>query len=198
MPVITRTAWTDDDGSGTTGTVINNAVKTELYNQIDAVVAAVAPATGQLVFPASQNASANANTLDDYEEGTFTPTIISSGGGTPTYALQGGGYAKIGQVVEFQVSIHLATFGTLAAGNITVGGLPFTSNANFVAPVSVPHWQLTTAAVSLPAFINVSTTMVTIYIATAATASTFGTVLTKADLSATSRLYIHGCYRADA
>jgi hypothetical protein len=34
---ITRTAWTDDDGSGTTGTVINNAVKTELYNQIDAL-----------------------------------------------------------------------------------------------------------------------------------------------------------------
>jgi hypothetical protein len=32
---ITRTAWIDDDGSGTTGTVINNAVKTELYNQID-------------------------------------------------------------------------------------------------------------------------------------------------------------------
>lgn len=35
---ITRTAWTDDDGSGTTGTVINNAVKTELYNQIDAIL----------------------------------------------------------------------------------------------------------------------------------------------------------------
>lgn len=37
--VITRTAWTDDDGSGTTGTVLNNAVKTELYNQIDAAIA---------------------------------------------------------------------------------------------------------------------------------------------------------------
>jgi hypothetical protein len=36
MPVtITRTAWIDDDGSGTTGTVINNAEKTLLYNQID-------------------------------------------------------------------------------------------------------------------------------------------------------------------
>ena len=38
---ITRTAWVDDDGTGTTGTVINNAVKTELYNQIDATVSAV-------------------------------------------------------------------------------------------------------------------------------------------------------------
>ena len=32
---IVRTAWIDDDGTGTTGTIINNAVKTELYNQID-------------------------------------------------------------------------------------------------------------------------------------------------------------------
>jgi hypothetical protein len=32
---ITRTAWTDDDGTGTTGTVLNNAAKTTLYNEID-------------------------------------------------------------------------------------------------------------------------------------------------------------------
>ena len=38
MP-ITRTPWIDDDGSGTTGTVINNAEKTLLYNQIDAALA---------------------------------------------------------------------------------------------------------------------------------------------------------------
>lgn len=36
---ITRTAWTDDDGTGTTGTVINNAAKTQLYDQIDALLA---------------------------------------------------------------------------------------------------------------------------------------------------------------
>lgn len=40
MP-ITRTALVDDDGSGTTGTVLNNAVKQELYNQIDAALAGV-------------------------------------------------------------------------------------------------------------------------------------------------------------
>jgi len=37
MP-ITRTPWIDDDGSGTVGTVINNAEKTALYTQIDGVV----------------------------------------------------------------------------------------------------------------------------------------------------------------
>jgi hypothetical protein len=37
MP-ITRTPWIDDDGTGTTGTVINNAEKQAIYNQIDALV----------------------------------------------------------------------------------------------------------------------------------------------------------------
>lgn len=41
MPTeIGRTPWIDDDGSGTTGTVLNNAIKTELYNQIDTALAA--------------------------------------------------------------------------------------------------------------------------------------------------------------
>jgi hypothetical protein len=43
---ITRTPWVDDDGTGTTGTIINNAVKTELYNQIDAALGQLLPASG--------------------------------------------------------------------------------------------------------------------------------------------------------
>lgn len=39
MP-ITRTPWTDDDGTGTTGTIINNGEKQIIYNQIDEALAA--------------------------------------------------------------------------------------------------------------------------------------------------------------
>ena len=46
---ITRTAWTDDDGSGTTGTVINNAAKTSLYDQIDTALALLLPLAGGTV-----------------------------------------------------------------------------------------------------------------------------------------------------
>jgi hypothetical protein len=42
----------------------------------------IIPAVGQIVFPATQNTSSNANTLDDYEEGTFS--ISYSGGGSST------------------------------------------------------------------------------------------------------------------
>lgn len=42
MPVtIGRTPWVDDDGSGTTGTVINNAAKTSLYDEIDTALAGI-------------------------------------------------------------------------------------------------------------------------------------------------------------
>jgi Chaperone of endosialidase len=43
---IVRTNWIDDDGSGTVGTVINNAVKTDLYNQIDGALAKVPQLAG--------------------------------------------------------------------------------------------------------------------------------------------------------
>ena len=52
---ITRTAWIDDDGTGTTGTVLNNAVKTSIYNEIDAALAKVAQLDGGNTFTGPQS-----------------------------------------------------------------------------------------------------------------------------------------------
>ena len=60
--------------------------------------------TGQIVFPATQNASANANTLDDYEEGTWTASIsapVNMSGVT----WNSGSYTKIGNLVTVQGSL---------------------------------------------------------------------------------------------
>ena len=56
---------------------------------------------GQIKFPATQNASSDANTLDDYEEGTFTPTITAAGGGTITLnsSYDQLSYTRIGRLV---------------------------------------------------------------------------------------------------
>jgi hypothetical protein len=51
---ITRSAWIDDDGTGTTGTVINNAVKTSLYNEIDTALAKVPQLAGGNAFTGPQ------------------------------------------------------------------------------------------------------------------------------------------------
>ena len=76
-------------------------------------------------FPATQVASTDANTLDEYEEGTFTPTI-TSGGTSITYVLQRGSYVKFGKLVEFQIDMYM-TAGTANGNNLRIGGLPFTS-----------------------------------------------------------------------
>jgi hypothetical protein len=66
--------------------------------------------------------SAAANELDDYEEGTWTPSL----GGDTTYgASRYGRYVKIGKQVSIQFLIDLITLGT--GSTTTISGLPFTS-----------------------------------------------------------------------
>jgi len=82
-----------------------------------------------ITFPATQVAATDANTLDDYEEGTFTPTIVGTVvAGTGTYTTQVGRYTKIGNRVHF--SITLAWTAHTGTGSMNVGGLPFTSNSS--------------------------------------------------------------------
>jgi hypothetical protein len=52
---ITRSIWVDDDGSGTTGTVINQALHTTLYNEIDTALAKVAQLAGGNAFTGNQS-----------------------------------------------------------------------------------------------------------------------------------------------
>lgn len=87
---------------------------------------------GQLAFPATQVPSSDANTLDDYEEGTFTPTLTFGGGSTGlTYAVGGqlGRYTKIGRLVIGDVRLFLTAKGS-STGAAKINGLPFTSAAN--------------------------------------------------------------------
>jgi len=69
--------------------------------------------------------SGSANTLDDYEEGTFTPTINASGFTSITYARQDGHYTKIGNQVCCYITLQWT--GTSAAGQFRLEGLPFAS-----------------------------------------------------------------------
>ena len=79
-----------------------------------------------ITFPATQSASSDANTLDDYEEGTFTPTIVgTTSAGTGTYSSQTGRYTKIGNRVY--INIYLSWSAHTGTGNMRVNGLPFTS-----------------------------------------------------------------------
>ena len=89
-----------------------------------------------ITFPATPVPSSNANTLDDYAEGTFTPsTFGSSTAGTGTYAATPvGRYTKVGRLVFFDVYIRQTNH--TGTGNIRVGNLPYTSSSEFAGPYS--------------------------------------------------------------
>lgn len=57
----------------------------------------------------------------------FTPTLISSGGGAPTYSTQQGVYSKVGNVISYKIRIDTSALGTLAAGSVSIAGLPIAS-----------------------------------------------------------------------
>ena len=85
----------------------------------------VTVASGQIKFPASQNASADANTLDDYEEGTWTPTLTFAGGTTGiTYSQQLGTYVKFGRLVWLNCRVALTAKGS-STGSARITGIPF-------------------------------------------------------------------------
>lgn len=93
---------------------------------------------GQIKFPATQNASTDANTFDDYEEGTWTPNDQSgaslsltndTGSGNPF-----GSYVKMGQMV-FQA--HNIKYPVTANGSTAkIGGFPFTTEN----PTNSVYW----------------------------------------------------------
>jgi hypothetical protein len=95
-----------------------------------------------ITFPATQVASSDANTLDDYEEGTFTPTIIgTSTAGTGTYSVQSGTYTKVGRLVSCQIFLDwTAHTGT---GDMRISGLPFqvSSASNYFAAAAIGYFS---------------------------------------------------------
>jgi hypothetical protein len=92
------------------------------------VVSGTTPSLNGITFPATQVASAGANTLDDYEEGTWTPTLVASGatfGNIDTF----GRYIKIGRSVTLYGYIQRYVTAGGGANAVTITGAPFTSQS---------------------------------------------------------------------
>jgi hypothetical protein len=98
-------------------------------------------AVGQIKFPASQNASADANTLDDYEEGTFSTSMNLKFGGANVgmvYGHRKAQYVKIGKMVLVNVYIYLTSKGS-STGQASIEGFPFGTgtDVDFFIPLGV-------------------------------------------------------------
>jgi hypothetical protein len=128
----------------------------------------LASGTGGIQFGGD---TAAANALDDYEEGTFTPTVTgSSTAGTGTYNTNGqvGRYTKIGNRVSFTIYVNWSAH--TGTGNLRVSGLPFTSNsaANAFNAVALYAGALTYTGPMLQAYFGAASTTIIIGQMTAA------------------------------
>jgi hypothetical protein len=87
--------------------------------------------------------TATANELDDYEEGTWTPSV----GGTATYTHQDGRYTKIGNTVHVSCRFTINLIGTGSTSRLS--GLPFASeNLGFVQSLYVSYYADITDSVA--------------------------------------------------
>jgi hypothetical protein len=157
------------DGSVTNASVASNAAialsklattGTMTFASTIGVGGATPAASGAgITFPASVSASSDANTLDDYEEGTWTPSV----GGTATYNSQTGRYTKVGRLVNVSGRIGINAIGT--GSSSTISGLPFTNgNSQYNDSGSVTFYvnaNLSVMALSVSA--NPSSTNLTFY-----------------------------------
>ena len=125
------TGYTASGATGTTSTNIVFSTSPTLTTPKATTTIGVGNATPSasgagITFPATASASSDANTLDDYEEGTWTPTLIgTTTNPTVTYNLQRGLYTKVGRTVT--ISVYMAWSAISGgSGNIAVGNFPFT------------------------------------------------------------------------
>ena len=110
--------------NGTTAQTVDSGQRTKFPTTIGVGGATPSASGSGISFPATQSASTNANTLDDYEEGTWTPQVQgASTGGSTTYTTQDGNYTKIGNLVF--CDLYLEITAATGTGGFQVFGLPF-------------------------------------------------------------------------
>ena len=153
--------------------------------------------SGNVAFPATQVASADANTLDDYEEGTWSPQF-SDGTNDATQSTTVGRYIKIGKTVIFWGRVICTSLGSMS-GNVQIADLPFVSenvgNLNPVVFFSF-SWGFNITAgyvVGGHIFHNVSHIRCDLWDATAGTSR-----LQASELTATAQTTFSGTYQASA
>jgi len=120
---------------------INNedAASSEMYFQVDGTThlkitsaGTVELTTGNLKVPSGNGIDFSATSgtgtselLDDYEEGTWTPTLPQNG--SVTYSTQFGRYTKIGNTVTVWFTVAASSWSG-GSGNLNIGGLPYITN----------------------------------------------------------------------
>jgi hypothetical protein len=142
--------------------------------------------------------TAAANALDDYEEGTFTPTFTAqSSNPTVTYDTQLGNYIKIGNTVYF--SIHMGTGAVSGgSGDLYISGFPFTSSSTKGSRSGAWGLNYTWNTNLNPSSWWIAASDTKIYLYQNNNAASTVTVANMGTGSSANRLWLQGFYTTDA
>lgn len=149
-----------------------------------------------IAFPATQVASADGNTLDDYEEGQWTPALKFGGNSVGMTGTFEGWYVKVGQMVQVSLRIVLTAKGS-STGTATITGLPFTTNNLWSTFHAGYFGDLNISVASFSGYAGgASTTITLVYVPAAGAVATTGAG--ENTFSNTTTLIMSGVYRASA
>ena len=110
--------------------------------------------------------TATGNVLNDYEEGTFTPTVAGTTiAGVGVYADRVGRYTKVGNLVTLQVYLDWTGFTVSPTGNMFLGNFPFTTSSTGYSAAAIGYVNniALTAGNILIAYAGSSTTGLNVY-----------------------------------
>ena len=123
------------DGSGSNAELKNIALQADHVNKRLDIMVNGSPKVRftENGFHPNPSDTAAANALDDYEEGSWTPTIYRSNnsGVSGSYNHQEGSYVRVGRLVFALFRVDITSFSG-GSGHVAMGGLPFNTNSHGV------------------------------------------------------------------
>ena len=153
---------------GTAAVTVDSGQRTKFPTTIGVGGATPSASGSGISFPATQSASTNANTLDDYEEGTWTATLTPGTSGTITVnnPISYNRYTKIGQLVTITSTIEVSSVAS-PVGRLALGGLPFSQDGSSIGGPAVFNLALTGSPGGFYQIISGGTTILQLDIQTA-------------------------------
>jgi hypothetical protein len=133
-----------DSGAPDNSVVVNSSGNLKAVATIAVGNATPSTSGAGITFPGTVSASSDANTLDDYEEGTWTPVVADAvtAGNTGTYSLDSGSavYTKIGNYVYLSAGIRSINTSGMTSGNtLYIRGFPFVVGKRTFGSVQVDN-----------------------------------------------------------
>jgi len=140
------------------------------FNKFGVGLAAIPSSGTGISFPSAQDPSSDANTLDDYEEGTWTPSWSGGLTGVTYGSVRNGYYRKIGSVVHIWFGIMTDGL-TVTSSALNLSGLPFTAASGGGSNGTVNVWNATrwTSSPPIVGQVDISSTLISFYNSIAAT-----------------------------